>query len=139
MLDNSKRTKIKNNKIQGWRLELASFSYTITYRPGVDHVGPGTLTRAFCALVTETNSNFSKIHNELCHPGVTRMLHFVRLKNLSYSTEEVKKVCSSYRICTELTPHFHRPQIGTLIKSTQPMEKLNIDFKGLLPSATQNK
>ena len=33
MLDNRKRTKIKNDKIQGWRLELASFSYTIQYRP----------------------------------------------------------------------------------------------------------
>ena len=29
--------------------------------------------------------------------------------------------------------------MGTLIKSTQPMERLNIDFKGPLPSATQNK
>ena len=67
------------------------------------------------------------------------MLHFVSLKNLPYSTEEVKKVCSSCRICAELKPHFHRPQIGTLIKSTQPMERLNIDFKGPLPSATQNK
>ena len=27
MLDKRKRTKIKNNKIQGWRLELAAFSY----------------------------------------------------------------------------------------------------------------
>ena len=54
MLDNRKRTKIKNNKIQDWRLELASFSYTITYRPGVDNAGPDTLTRAFCASVTET-------------------------------------------------------------------------------------
>ena len=109
MLDNRKRTKIKNNKIQGWRLELASFSYTITYRPGVDNVGPDTLTRAFCASVTETNSNLSKMHNGLCHTGVTCMLHFVRLKNLPYSTEEVKKVCSSCRICAELKPHFHRP------------------------------
>ena len=31
MMDNRKRTKIKNNKIQGCRLELASFSYTIQY------------------------------------------------------------------------------------------------------------
>ena len=35
-------------------LEFASFSYTIMYRPGVDNVGPDTLTRAFCVLVTET-------------------------------------------------------------------------------------
>ena len=54
-------------------------------------MGPDTLTRAFYASVTETNSNLSKMHNGLCHPGVTRMLHFVRLKNLPYSTEEVKK------------------------------------------------
>ena len=33
MLDNRKRTKIKNNKIQCWRLELASFSYVVKYRP----------------------------------------------------------------------------------------------------------
>ena len=65
MLDNRKRTKLKNNKIQGWRLEFASFSYTITYRHGVENVGPDTLTRAFCASVTETNSNLSKIHNGL--------------------------------------------------------------------------
>ena len=37
MLDSRKCTKIKKNKIQGWRLELASFSYTITYRPGKDN------------------------------------------------------------------------------------------------------
>ena len=47
MLDNRKRTKIKNNKNQAWRLELASFSYTTTYRPGVDNVGSDTLTRAY--------------------------------------------------------------------------------------------
>ena len=29
MLDSRKRTKIKNNKIQGWRLELVPFKYTI--------------------------------------------------------------------------------------------------------------
>ena len=85
ILDNRKRTKIKNNKIEEWRLELASFSYIIAYRPGVDNVGPDTLTRAFCASVTETNSNLSKMHNGLCHPGDTRMLHFVRWKNLPYS------------------------------------------------------
>ena len=63
MFDNRKRTKIKNNKIQRWKLELSTFSYTITYIPGVDNVGPDTLTRAFCASSTETNSNLSKIHN----------------------------------------------------------------------------
>jgi hypothetical protein len=35
MFDSRKRTKIKNNKIQAWRLELGSFSYTVEYRPGI--------------------------------------------------------------------------------------------------------
>ena len=96
MLDKRKRTKIKNNKIQGWRLELAAFSYEIKYRPGSGNVGPDTLTRAFCASISNVQSfNFTDIHNQLCHPGVTRMLHFIRSKNLPYSTDDVKKVCSS--------------------------------------------
>ena len=76
MLDCRKRTKIKNNKIQGWRLELASFIYKITYRPGKDNLGPDTLTRAFCASATSTPNKLSEIHDQLCHPGVIRLLHF---------------------------------------------------------------
>ena len=136
ILDNRKRTKIKNNKIQGWRLELASYGYTIKYRPGVDNVGPDTLTRAFCAALPQTR--LDELHNELCHPGTTRLLHFVRSKNLPYSTDDVKKVCSSCKICAELKPQFYRPPAHTLIKSTQPMERWSIDFKGPLKSTTNN-
>ena len=60
MLDSRKRTQIKNNKIQGWRLELASFSYTITYRPGKDNVGPDTLNWTFCASATSSPNILSK-------------------------------------------------------------------------------
>ena len=121
MLDNRKRTKVKNNKIQGWRLELASFGYTINYRPGNENVAPDT-----------------EIHNQLCHPGITRMLHFVRSKNLPYSTEDVKKTCNSCQICAELKPRFYRADTGTLIKATKPMERLSVDFKGPLPSSSKN-
>ena len=65
------------------------------------------------------------------------MQHFVRLKNLPYSTEKVKQIVHLAKYVLN-KPYFYRPQIGTLIKSTQHMERLNIDFKGPLPSATQN-
>ncbi|CAB4035659.1 retrovirus-related Pol poly from transposon [Paramuricea clavata] len=137
MFDSRKRTKIKNNKIQAWRLELGSFSYTVEYRPGKDNVAPDSFTRAFSASMS--SNNLEEIHIGLCHPGVTRMLHFVKSKNLPYSTEEVKKVCSACRSCAELKPQFYRPQQpGNLIKATQPMERLSIDFKGPLPTATRN-
>ena len=78
MLDNRKRTKIKNNKILGWRLEMAPYSYNMQYRPGKLNVGPDTLTRAFCASIS--SSNLHDIHKSLCCPGVTRLYHFVKQK-----------------------------------------------------------
>ena len=137
MLDNRKRTKIKNNKIQCWRLELASFSYTIKYRPGRDNVVADSLTRAYCASMS--TSNLMEIHSGLCHPGITRLLHFVRTKNLPFSAEDVRKVCSTCQICSELKPRFYRMEEQTLVKATKVFERINIDFKGPLPSSTPNK
>ena len=138
MLDSRKRSKIKNNKILCWRLELASFSYSIRYRPGSKNVGPDTLTRAFCASVSTSESRLDVLHRELCCPGVTRLWHFVRSKNLPYSLADVKLCCSNCSTCSELKPQFFGPDSAPLIKATQPMERLNIDFKGPLPTSSRN-
>ena len=129
MLDKRKRTNIKNNKIQGWRLALASYGYTIQYHTGRDNVGPDTLTRATCASITNSLSKLSDIHDRLCHPGVTRLLQFVCTKNLPYSTDDVRKLCHPCGICAELKPQFYRHQQITLIRTTRPMERWNIYFK----------
>ena len=97
MLDSRRRSKIKNNKVQQWRMELASYSYDIIYRPGKRNVGPDTLSRAFCSSLTEFSS-LEDIHNNLCHPGVTRLLHFVRTKNLPFSTSDIKRVVLSCKL-----------------------------------------
>ena len=125
MFHNRKCTKVKNHKIQDWRLELASFSYTVKYRPGKDNVAPDSFTRAFTASLQTTS--LSEIHVALCHPGFTWMLHFVRSKNLPYSTK--------VRVCAELKPQFYRPEQGG---ATQPMTWLSIDFKGPLSTSTHN-
>ena len=138
MLDSRKKTKIKNNKIMCWRLELACFSYSIRYRPGNKNVGPDTLTRAFCATISKSESKLDILHKQLCCPGVTRLWHFVRAKNLPYSLDDVKKCCEKCITCAEVKPHFYKPENNCLIKATQPMERLNIDFKGPLPSSSKN-
>ena len=138
MFDNRKRTKVKNNKILCWRLELASFAYSIQYRPGKHNVVPDSLTRAFCASLSSP-SGLKQIHDNLSHPGTAALLHFVRSKNLPYSTAEVKNVCTSCNICAEIKPRFYVPEERALIKSTKPFERINIDFKGPLPSVTRNK
>ena len=67
MLDSRRRTKIKNDKFQQWRMELASFSYVIQYRPGQQNVGPDTLTRAVCATNSDSLSRLKDLHEKLYH------------------------------------------------------------------------
>ena len=74
-----------------------------------------------------------EIHKVLGHPRVTRLSHFVKAKNLPFSVEDFKKVCSNCRICAEIKPRFFRKPVETLVKSMHPWERLNVDFKGPLP------
>ena len=64
--------------------------------------------------------------------------HFVKSKNLPFSLEDVHKMISNCRRCAEIKPFFKPPETH-LIKATQPMECLSIDFKGPLPSSCKNK
>ena len=66
------------------------------------------------------------------------MLHFVRTKNLPFSTSDVKNAVSSCKVCTEIKPRFYRPNQEVLVKATQPMERLSMDFKGLVKSVSGN-
>ena len=43
------------------------------------------------------------------------------------------------RTCAVIKPWFYKPNNPPLIKATQPFERLSIDFKGPLPSVTNNK
>jgi len=52
--------------------------------------------------------------------------------------EDVRKMTSACRICAECKPRFCKPEPFHLIKATQPFERLNMDFKGPLPSVDKN-
>ena len=43
------------------------------------------------------------------------------------------------KTCAEVKPVFFRQESGVLIKSTQPLERISINFKGPLPSSSVNK
>ena len=129
--------KIKNDRIFRWRLELSELSYSIKYRPGKENVVADTFTRSNVSAISGVS--LSELHNELCHPGIQRFSHYVRSKNLPFSVEEIKRLTANCRICRELKPSFHKSSDQTLIKATQPFQRLDIDFKGPLPSSTKNK
>jgi hypothetical protein len=131
--------KIKNDKILRWRIELSCHDFEIQYRPGKENLTADCLTRAHCNAFTDKLKKLREFHDGLCHPGISRLAHFVRSRNLPYSTEDVKLVINQCRTCAEIKPRFFRPTNPPLIKSTKPFERLSIDFKGPLPSVTQNR
>lgn len=137
MFHNSHKGKIKNEKIQRWRLELSPFKFDIVYRPGKENAGADTFSR--CATTFKNLDDLKLLHQNLCHPGVIRMNHFVQSRNLPYSIDDVKKTIASCPACCELKPRFNSSQQRTLVKATQPFERLSIDFKGPIPSNTHNK
>lgn len=136
MFDQVHRGKIKNDKIARWRLELAAFSYDISYRPGRLNIAPDTLSRFDLAASVHVDT-LSTLHENLCHPGITRLWHFVKTRNLPFSLDDVKNVIGACRTCARFKPRFVK-SISTLIKATRPFEKLSLDFKGPLPSASRN-
>lgn len=136
MFDNKQAGKIKNDKIQRWRMELSNFKYDIIYRPGKDNTVADALSRTCATTITE--SKLFNLHQSLCHPGVTRMTHWIRSKNLPYSVDDVKRMIASCPICAVVKPRFHRNE-SHLIKATKPFERLSLDFKGPLPSSSRNR
>ena len=83
----------------------------IKYRPIKDNATADSLSCAFCASMT--TSILTEVYASFCHPGVTRLLLFVRTKNLAFSIQDVRKVCSSCQICAELKPRFYKMEEPT--------------------------
>ena len=115
MFNSTRRNKIKNDKIMRWKIELSQYCYDIVYREGKFNVVPDALSRAYCSSTT-VNALY-RIHADLCHPGITRMYHYVRLRNLPYSLDDVKRMTEACSICCEIKPRFYKPPPANLIKS----------------------
>ena len=107
MFDIQHSSKIKNDKIMRWRLELSNFCYDIIYRPGTQNGPADTLSRAYVANIN-TFDSIEKIHTALCHPGVTRLYHFVKTKNLPFSIDDVRNVINKCSVCARLKPNFYK-------------------------------
>ena len=107
MYNSKNHSKIKNNKILRLWMELSEYDFDIVYRSGKMNCVPDALSRPFCAKIYD--NTLRKLHESLCHPGVTRLHHFVLVKNLPYFINEVRNVVAKCKVCFELRPNFHKP------------------------------
>ena len=128
---------IKNDKLIRWRLELADVNNTISYRPGHENIAADALSR--CCSIQSTSKTLHNIHFQLCHPGIKRMLHYCKTRNLPYLTTEIKQLTNNCNTCKELKPRFYKPPTGRLIQSARQWKRLSMDFVGPLQSTTTNK
>ena len=131
-------TKIKNDKIMRWCTELSPYSFDIVYRPGPENKAADALSRHVCSALLCSTNVLKELHDALCHPGITRLNHYAKTKNIPCSVEDIRNITSSCQTCLKLKPNFHKSS-GNLIKATQPFERINIDFKGPLPTVSCNK
>ena len=72
------------------------------------------------------------IRQKLRHIGISCLSHFVRIRNLPFSTENLKSTGLKCKVCSELKPRFYRKSPETLIRATKHWERIIIDFKGSL-------
>ena len=69
-------------------------------------LAPTLLTRAHCGYVQR--NRLRDFHIALCHPGVTRMGHFICIKNLPFSLTDIQEMTSQCEECQQVKPHFVR-------------------------------
>ena len=143
MFSDKHDTKIKNEKIQRWRMELMPYKFEIIYRPGKDNVAADMLSRVKeteavsnnlinCASVESNKRLALKLHIQYSHPGVTRMWEQIQKHKIPVTLEEVRSICKNCSICNEIKPQFVKPPENPLINSLRPFDRLSIDFKGPL-------
>jgi hypothetical protein len=61
LLSGTNKTRIKNDKLQRWRLEFAPFNFSIHYRPGALNTAADALSRSIFALSIEPCLNAQAI------------------------------------------------------------------------------
>lgn len=83
-------------------------------------------------------SRLARAHREFGHPGINRLWDLVKSLGIAVSLDDVKKICNECSICSQLKPNFQNMDDNHLISALNPLDRLSIDFKGILPTTKHN-
>ncbi|CAI9721748.1 Hypothetical predicted protein [Octopus vulgaris] len=72
-----------------WRIELTQYKFDIIYRQDKFNVASDALSHTYCAATTD--NELYRVHAALRHPGITRLFHYIKVKSLPFSVEDVKR------------------------------------------------
>ena len=141
MLNMRHPSKLENDKIQRWQLELAAFNFTIIYRPGKLKFAPDTLSRViFASVAIPSLKLLTNLHESMCHPGIILLAHYVKVKSLPFLLNDVKNVTQACKNFSKVKASFLKPEDKiNLIKATQLFERISINFKKPLLSFSKNR
>ena len=139
MFSHQNHGRVKNSNILRWRVELSTLDFEFKYRPGPENVSRLSFQGTLLSSPPADSFRSTPYRPVQCHPGIVRLNHFVRSRNLPFSVEDVKRETSQCEACAKLKPRYFKPNNPPLIKATKPFDCISIDFKGPLPTCTRNK
>lgn len=123
----SARSRIKNEKLCRWKLELSNYNFEVCYKSGSSNIVADTMSR----IASISGNKLAILHDSLAHPGITRLWDYVNRHKLPYSLLDVKNVVSSCETCLTCKPKFFKPPKGSkIIRSSRPFERLAMDIVG---------
>ena len=135
LFDSRPKNRIKNAKINRWRIELSEYNFEVIYRPGSLNIAADTFSRISSVNRENPEILIKLIHQEMGHPGMNRLKMYVEKHFNIYGIENLVKDCvQNCSIWAKEKPRFFKIPTKSLIQSTKPWQRISIDFVGPKPS-----
>ena len=110
-------SRVKNDKLSRWRLELSEYIFEISYTKGCENVPADALFR-----LASIQASCETLRETLAHPGGTRLYEYIQRQQIPISLDEAKRAIENCKTCAIWKPRFLWPPGSDFIRSAKPWE-----------------